>query len=182
MRDRALSLLDRFILFYLQHNRAEQKYMPVDRLELRISRNRLTVDQLRHVPRREFGTISRQDGGSPANFCGEGLIFQGAKIDLHIGKGAGQWPHRARASRRGQVGFHVGIGDGIERVRRSVRFRGLFRRRPSGTAVASFSAASIRASPDVSSAASWPVCRPSSRSCRTRRRRRRQPSVLRAAG
>src|SRR5438477_10296153 len=33
MHDQTLSLIDRFILFYLQTGRTEQKYMPVNRTE-----------------------------------------------------------------------------------------------------------------------------------------------------
>ena len=89
MHDQPLSLIDRFILFYLQGKGMEQKYMAVDRLE-----SRAGISQIQRIdedPRMFWwfnetlqATSLREGCDSAANFGRECWIFQGREIDLDI--------------------------------------------------------------------------------------------------
>ena len=88
MHDQPLSLIDRFILFYLQGKGMEQKYMAIDRLESQ-SGDRRSGESLgcRMYPWLEGtlrATFLRQGRDSTVNFYLEHRIFQGCEIDLDI--------------------------------------------------------------------------------------------------
>ena len=117
MHDQPLSLIDRFILFYLQGKGMEQKYMAVDRLESqsgdRRSRESMGCGTYTCLEVRLRATSLRQGRDSTANFGLERRIFQGCEIDLYVGERSGLGGTGQRHS-RGQIGLHVGIGDRLK--------------------------------------------------------------------
>ena len=76
MHERPWSLIDRFILFYLQALQMKQKDMAIDRLE---SRYELLCK----------GALG--EGCSPAAyFRNKGLILQGREVDFYVGECTGK--------------------------------------------------------------------------------------------
>src|SRR5437879_1782731 len=107
--------MDRFILFYLQSQGMDQRYMPIDRLESWVPPDLFILTAaFQTMARERLQAMSlREGGGASAYFYDKGLVFQGGQIDLNVGQGAGKGC-AGQGQSRGQVRFHVGICDGLE--------------------------------------------------------------------